>query len=72
MTDAGQPIEFSPSSVGAGNVPARTRRQIVVRESPVRVMTSGGRSIASFMRNPLSSGAKVRDRGKMAVVSAEK
>ncbi len=49
ISEAGQPIEFSPSSVGAGNVPARTRRQMVVRDRPVRAITSGGRNMGSFM-----------------------
>ncbi len=38
-------MEFRPSSVGGGNVLSRTRRQIVVLESPVRAMTAGTRSI---------------------------
>lgn len=47
IEDSGHPMLLVPSSTGAGKVPARTRRQIVERESPVRDITWGARSIIS-------------------------
>jgi hypothetical protein len=41
MSDSRQPTLFGPSLTGAGNLPARYQRQMVVPETPTRLSTTG-------------------------------
>src|SRR5689334_5559371 len=56
MSDSRQPTRCEVNATDAGNFPALIRRQTVVRERPVRSLTSGHRRILSGKASLLGSG----------------
>jgi len=51
----GQPMDRAPNLIGFGKVPSLMPRYILLRERPVRFITSGSLSICSVIRTSRSN-----------------